>query len=690
MDITSIDTRIGTQSNYEFSHGNTLPLTGEPFSMNYLSVQTTSSKNSWWFNPEDHTFAGIKLTHQPSPWIGDFQTFLFRFKTRDINNLTQIDDYLPTKAIFRPDLISVNIVNQEIKVRATSNKLGGVLDIYNFSTNSLKLIIQGKKLKKLKNSNSYFVFKTQNFTEAEDSSFSMWTAISGSELIFEKEITDNNETALIFSLPKHAQIKFATSFISSDQAIFNLSNQKDFYNTQNNTQNNWNNIFKKIEIEDSQIPKVKTFYENLYRSFLFPMQFYEVTPHKKAVHYSTALKKVTTGKMFTNVGFWDVYRSSFPLFSLLYPKLYSDFLEGFFNHYQETGFLPRWLSPDERGMMPGTMLDVLIADAVTKNISLPHLKEYYAALVKGAETSSKNTKYGREGLEDYKQLGYVSTDYPESVNKTLDYAYSDWAISIIAQKLHHLHDAKYYAKRSLNYQNLFDKDTGLMRPKNKDGKFMNNFKPQNWGEGFTEGGAWQNSFNVYQDIPGLIKLYGSKQKFVKQLIKLVNQSPLYHQGSYGQTIHEMREMAAQPFGQLAISNQPSFHLCYLFALAGYPHYTELLVRQLLTSFSSGFKAYPGDEDNGSMSAWYLWSTLGLYPQAPGTGKYVFGIPSFDYVKINLPNKKSLTLLSENNDPTHQFVQNRYFNTKELSSEEISHQELMDGGLLKTKLSLLPE
>ncbi|CCI82552.1 GH92 family glycosyl hydrolase [Lactobacillus hominis] len=687
MDVASIDTRVGTESKYEFSHGNTLPLTGQSFSMNYLSVQTSTHEDSWWFNPQDHTFAGLRLTHQPSPWIGDFQHFLFRFKT-DVNfDLKQIDDYNPNKAIFRPDLIALDSLNQQIKVMATASKIGGVLRAFNYSQDQLKLIIQGEKLSFVRFKDDTLIFKTNNFSACADPNFTMWVAVSCKHMKFEAEQTVDKQNALILSIPNKNQIRFATSFISEFQVKTNLSRIGNFDTVQQATIKDWNNLLSKINIQDSQKEKVLTFYENFYRSFLFPMQFYELDENNSPVHYSTALKKAIKGKMFTNVGFWDVYRSSFPLYSLLCPDKYSEFLEGFFNSYQETGFLPRWLSPDERGMMPGTMLDVIIADAAVKGIKVANLEKYYDAMVKGAETSSKDAKYGREGLEEYKKLGYVSSNYPESVNKTLDYAYSDWAISILAKILGKDEQAKYYSKRALNYQNLFNKKVGLMTPKDAHGNFVKNFKDTDWGNGFTEGSAWQNSFNVYQDLPGLIKLYGNNKNFIQTLLKLVNQPPKYGIGSYGQTIHEMREMVAQPFGQLAISNQPSFHLCYLFALAGKPHYTELLVRQLLSSFNSSFKGYPGDEDNGSMGAWYVWSALGLYPQAPGSGKYVFGIPLFDFASIKLPNGKKLEMLNENNDQTHQFVAGRNFNDQKCS-QEISHQELLEGGLLTTKLTLL--
>lgn len=419
------------------------------------------------------------------------------------------------------------------------------------------------------------------------------------------------------------------------------------------------------------------------------MQFYEDSPEGQSIHYSTTQKKILPGKMFTNIGFWDVYRTNFPLYSLLIPQKYAEFLDGFFNSYQETGYLPRWLSPDERGMMPGTMLDVIIADAAVKEIITDKLPQYFAAMIKGAETSSQDSKYGREGLEEYRKLGYVSNNYPESVNKTLDYAYSDWAISVVAKLLHKQKYEAYYAKRSQNYQNLFNKEVGLMTPKNPKGNFIKDFNDLDWGKGFTEGSAWQNSFNVFQDIPGLIKLYGSKEKFIDKLVTLVNQSPLYNTGSYGQVIHEMREMAAQPFGQLAISNQPSFHLPYLFALVGKPHYTELLVKQMLTAFTSSPEGYPGDEDNGSMGSWYLWSALGLYPDAAGKGDYIYGIPLFDDVTIYLENGNQINLSVQDNQPTKLFVASRKFNGH-ICKQTISHHALLAGGELNVKLSTLPQ
>lgn len=684
MHLTDIDTRVGSKSRYEFSHGNTLPLTGVPFGMNYLAVATTNQDTSWWFNPDIPYFAGLRLTHQPSPWIGDFQSFTMRFKTR---NDLELDDYRPKEAIFQPDLIQLTSLSQQLLIRATNERFGGKIQLTNFSQRTSKLIIEGKNLQLLTNDEHEIIFTSNNFAASEDPNFTMYVALHGDFGSIKLATTDLKQ--IIVELTDN-QITYATSFISKDQARYNLSKLVllSFDKLHQQVVREWEEKLNLIKVYDHDQIKVKTFYTNLYRSLLFPTQFYEVTPEGKELHYSTIKKRTLAGKMYTNIGFWDVYRTNFPLYSLLLPKEFHDFLVGFLNSSKETGYLPRWLSPDERGMMPGTMLDVLVADAAVKGLADDLLDDYLAGMLKGAESSSKDSKYGREGLEEYKQLGYVSNNYPESVNKTLDYAYSDWAIGQVLVKLGRQVEAKNYFKRALNYQNLFNPKIGLMNPKDDQGNFVS-INSTDWGNGFTEGSSWQNSFNVFQDIPGLINLYGSKAAFIRQLAKLVNQPALYQVGSYGQVIHEMREMTSQPFGQLAISNQPSFHLPYLFALAGASHQTEILVKQLCTSFKPTFDGYPGDEDNGSMASWYLFSSLGFYPAAPGTGSYIFGIPSFDYVEIALPNGKLLNLITENNNEVNNYVAKRTFNGIN-TAETISQTDLLAGGTLITSLELLPE
>ena len=689
MKLTTIDTRLGTDSTFAFSNGNTLPLTGVPFAMNYLSVQTTPEETSWWFNPQAHTYCGIRLTHQPSPWIGDFQHFTMQaqsFKSAEPS------DYDATKATFAPHLITIQDITQNILTQACATTYGGCLQFQSIDQNAMFLKITAPKMQIHSFTKSNLCLSFQNFADCEDPEFTMYLslALPASSDLSELAIVDD---CLFIPLNcNQTQVYFATSFISEQQATLNLKPllKQNFEELCAQSQQAWQEKLAVVEIYDQNQKNVSTFYHNLYRALLYPMRFYEIDQNNKEIHYNTKKRCVASGKLFTNNGFWDTYKTSFPLYSLLWPKQYAQFLEGFLNSYHETGFLPRWLSPDERGMMPGTMIDAIIADACVKEIAPELMPEFLEAMIHGAETISDDPKYGREGLAEYLQLGYVPCDIHESVNKTLDYAYSDWLISVVANKLGQTEIAQKYQQRSQNYRNLFDPKHNLMHPKDREGNFTADYQSTTWGCGFTEGSAWQNSFAVYQDFPGLIELSGGNAKFAQTLDQLVNQDARYQVGSYNMTIHEMREMAAQPFGQLAISNQPSFHLPYLFALCDQASKTQILVKQLLTTcFDDGFKGYPGDEDNGSMSSWYLFSSLGFYPVTPGSGEYVLGIPLFDKVVLHLPNEQTLCLQAYNNYPSNNFVDYHRLDGQTITTT-ISHQALLNAKQLEVRLQPLPK
>lgn len=689
MNITQIDTRLGTDSTFAFSNGNTLPLTGMPFAMNYLSVQTTPEETSWWFNPNAHTYCGIRLTHQPSPWIGDFQHFTMQAQTK---LSAEPSDYDATKAHFAPHFLHIQDITQNVLTQACATTYGGCLQFSALNQEKLWFKLSAPKMQVIGTDASTLLVSFKNFADCEDPDFTMFTAfkLPTSATLDTLEIKD--DTLYVTLNCVACEIHFATSFISTTQASLNLKRiaADDFETLCNQSLQAWNEKFSVVEISDNNHKNVSTFYHNLYRALLYPTRFYELDEQQQPIHYNTKDKKVASGKLFTNNGFWDTYKTSFPLYSLLWPNQYAEFLEGFLNSYRETGFLPRWLSPDERGMMPGTMIDALIADACVKGIATDLMPEFLEAMIHGAETISDDPKYGREGLAEYLKLGYVPCDIHESVNKTLDYAYSDWLISVVANKLGKQDIAQKYQKRSQNYRNLFDKEHNLMHPKDRNGNFTSDYESITWGCGFTEGSAWQNSFAVYQDFPGLIELSGGNQKFAQTLHQLVNQDARYNVGSYNMTIHEMREMAAQPFGQLAISNQPSFHLPYLFALCQEPASTQLLVKQLLTTcFDDGFTGYPGDEDNGSMSSWYLFSSLGFYPVTPGLGQYILGIPLFDKVVLHLANEQTLCLQTYNNYPSNNFVDYYRLDGQEITTT-IKHEDLIKAKKLEVRLQVLPK
>src|SRR5699024_5953948 len=368
-------------------------------------------------------------------------------------------------------------------------------------------------------------------------------------------------------------------------------------------------------------------------------------------------EEIKGSKLFTNNGYWDTYKTVYPLFSLIIPDKYQDVLEGIEHFYKESGHLPKWLSPDERGLMPGTLVNAVIADAAVKGLLDEEKMEFFLeALIQEATVAPTDSKFGRRGVKEMLKYGYVTNEELENVNQTQDNAYSDFCIRQIAKTLNHNEVKEDFEEKALNYRNLYDSDTGFMRGKDEEGNFSEDFIPEDWGFDYTEGSAWQNGLAIFHNFQDYIELMGGKDRFLEHLTNLANEDPYFEIGNYGMEIHEMSELAVADFGQIAISNQPSFHLPYLFNYVGKPEYNQLLVKQLCThAFTTEFDGYPGDEDNGSMSGWYIFSMLGFYPVTPGTTEYVLGIPQFDKSTIHLPDGKEFIITTKNNHHKHNFI-----------------------------------
>jgi len=703
MQVSQIDTRQGTNNTADFSHGNTLPYTGVPFGMNYFVPQTTFEDTSWYFSPTSHQFAGIKITHQPSPWIGDFSAFTLSSATGRIDlsskSFDQVGSYRPDEAIFNPHQISIYDQRYEVRTQVAPTEYGAIFK-YSFDRNEPKIIdhIPKKGQFKLNADQDELDLLVQNFDAHFNDDFKFYA-----KLKFDRKIqstvtmhqTDPDYDSMILSFEDTDEINvhMVTSFISFDQATVALNrlNDSNFEDVKKTAQDSWQHYLDLVDVTDRKRTKVSTFYHCLYRIFLFPQKCYEIDENDEPIHYDLYNNEVKTGYLYMNNGFWDTSKSVYPLFSLLAKDEYHQMLLGFYNSFLESGYLPKWLAPEERGMMPGSLIDAVIADASIKGIlTQDEMQQFLDAMLKSANVESSDERLGRVGMGDFNSYGYLPFDkYKESVNQTLDYTFSDFSISQVAKLVGNDELAAKYEKSALNYQNIFDPETGLMRPKDSEGEFKPDFDSISWGDDYTEGSSWQNSFAVYHDINGLKNLYSKSLTFEQTLIRLANQKPSFNVGGYGFQIHEMTEMSAIDFGQIAISNQPSFHLPYLFAYTDHPEYTQLLVKQLSNQFNDSIDGYPGDEDNGSMSAWYVFSCLGFYPVCPGSDEYVFGISQFDKIVLNIQGSKKFTIRSKRNYPQNQFVESRLLNGEKLSQRFIKQEQLTSGGELVSNLCLLP-
>ena len=688
--LETIDTRFGTASKHAFSRGNTLPYTGVPFGMNYFVPQTSDQEGSWFFDPHLPIFQGIRLTHQPSPWIGDYSWLLLTPVTGQLGGdslFHRQSSYDMDKASFQPHYLKIFSLRYQIETQLTptcygasirlKQKQGKALSLYLHATDELTVEQVDKRT---------LALRQEGKTETNKNPLILFTALQMNTDIL--AISQEGEDWRIDLADSHAEIQLATSFISPSQALLNLP-QQDFDSCKANAQADWENLLDRFDIiETGEVDR--TFFDHcLYRLFLFPQTFYEVNESGQAIHKDLATGTVKPGVLFSNNGFWDTFRTTFPLFALIIPEHYHRFLEGFLNSYRDTGFLPKWLAPDERGMMPGTLLDGIIADSACKDMAPDLEEEFLQAMLKTASKADPLGINGRHGLAQYQELGYLSTEHHESVSHTLDYTYSDFCIASCAEKLGKIEIAKTYKAASQNYRQLFDAETGYMRARNGQGNFHPDFSPYSWGRDYAECSAIQATLGVLHDIPGLIQLMGGKEAFSNYLLKTCQEAPLFETTGYGYEIHEMSEMATAPFGQLAISNQPSFHIPYLFRYCDYPDYTALLIKTLRQkAFHPSWEAYPGDEDNGSLSAWYIWSALGFYPTCPGKPSYDLGIPLFDHLRVYLAKEdKWLDIHAEQNHSHFNFVKECRLDTTLVST--IQHQDLLKAEQLTFILSWLP-
>ncbi|MEK4508317.1 GH92 family glycosyl hydrolase [Paenibacillus sp. FSL K6-2524] len=709
-----IDTRQGTNNKHSYSNGNTLPYTSVPFGMNHFVVQT-NNEGSWFFNPHDRVFQGIRLTHQPSPWMGDFAHFLMTPIADDKirgSVFSCQSSYRPEEATFKPHYVKVKQQRYNITTELVPTCYGASMQIqYNSKQQAgFVLNVKDKSEFHIDAANRKITGYVSNFAGCHDDQFRMYVSMSFShDIDLDASGYYNNEGELsnemtVSGMDQHVVIRFkdcekgtlnvklSTSFISIEQAELNLQRelQSSLAELKEQAALAWNHYLNKIQVTHSNEEYLRTFYTCLYRMFLFPQKFYELDANMEPIHYDTTARSVKKGVLYTNNGFWDTYKSVYPLYSIIAPQEYEEMLEGFLNSARETGFLPKWLSPDERGLMPGTLIDAVIADASAKGIGSHLMPELLDAMLNAATTQSEKDCYGRQGTLDYIKYGYVPNHYHESVNHTLDYAYSDYCISRVAEVLGKVDVAEHYRQSALNYKNIFDPETGFMRAKDQNGQFRDHFNDISWGLDYAEGSAWQSSFAVFQDFQGLIEAYGSEERFFDKITELCNKAPDFDVLGYGFEIHEMSEMAAVDFGQVAISNQPSFHIPYLFNYVGKPASSQVVIKQILTHlFNSGFDGFPGDEDNGSMSGWYVFSSMGFYPVCPGSNEYVLGIPLFDSVTIELPDGKHMQIHTDNNNPQSNFVTNVKLEGEEYTKLYITYDDIMEGKSLDFRLGLAP-
>lgn len=637
-----VNTKMGTKNTKRFSNGNVYPVIGLPHGMTSFSLQTRSYKGeeAWFYNPDDVSLEGIRLTHQPSPWIGDYGHMLFNVTDRSDYECADFwwSGYNNKTCLLMPHTLEVSLKRYFTELKLSPTQSGCVISLDSqlneYYFNILPYSCGTTEFVYCAETNTVLGYTTACTHDTPFDIKEYFVIGADKGFIFQKTSAGY---ALKF-VDKNVELKIATSFISYEQARTNYETElgnKSFDSVKSIALKHWEDTLSLIEVEGDEERK-KTFYTCLYRAMIFPRKFYETDKSGKNLHINNATGEIAEGVMYTDNGFWDTYRTVYPLLAIIQPKLYAEMVEGFYNIFLDTGWLPRWISPTEFACMPGTLIEAVFADAIVKEIVPKDFGlKLLDAMIKNAETDNPDIRFGRKEVGLYRRLGYVPKDkVHESVNETLDCCYGDFCIYAAAKHLGEYEIAERYQKYTHNYKNIFDAETGFMRGRNQHGEMSDGFDPIAWGGDYAEGGAWQSSFAVYHDIAGLDELYCGK--LCNKIDEMFARKPDYKVGGYKIEIHEMAEMAAAEFGQCAISNQPSFHIPYIYAELGEQAKTNYWVEQIVDkAFSCTEEGFPGDEDNGTTAAWYIFACMGFYPLCPGKAEYTPSKPLFDTVKINV-------------------------------------------------------
>ncbi len=707
--VDYVNPLVGTLSDFELSSGNTYPVISRPWGMNSWTPQTGKMGDGWQYTYSAKKIRGFKQTHQPSPWINDYGQFSVMPMVGD----SVIFDEDKRASWFshkveqaKPYSYSVYLADYDTEVEFAPSERAAAFSVKYGEQSTMQtrwLLVDafdgGSSLRQLdaytlvgisrKNSGGV----PSNFANYFVVRFTQPIAELKTQTTQDKQGLNHSMVAVRLNTEERAQTFYvASSFVSEEQALINL---KEVQGQSVKTvaeigRTEWNKLLGRIAVKGEE-QKSRTFYSNLYRCLLFPRRFYELNQRGDTIHYSPYNGKVERGYMYTDTGVWDTFRALFPLINLVYPEEGAKMQEGMLSAYRESGFFPEWASPGHRDCMVGNNSASVVVDAFLKGLGRVDTTELIKGLLKSTENRHSQVKStGRWGYEYYNKLGYIPCDVyiNESAARTLEYAYDDWCImQVLKRAKADSAQIQLFKKRSLNYRNLYDKSSGWMRGRTKQGDWEKPFSPYKWGGVFTEGNAIHYTWSVFHDVQGLIDLMGGDKAFINKLDTVFTMPPLFDNSYYGFTIHEIREMQIMNMGNYAHGNQPIQHMIYLYNYAGAPYKAQKRIREVMDRFySDAPDGYCGDEDNGQTSAWYVFSALGFYPVTPAHQEYVIGVPYFKEITLNLPSGKTVI---KTTDVAQTYIKQVERNGKPYKLNYIRYQDLLAGGLYTFHLSTKP-
>ncbi|MBO9625798.1 MAG: GH92 family glycosyl hydrolase [Microbacterium sp.] len=684
--VSYVDTRRGTNSTGGFSRGNNIPAAAWPNGFNFITPMTNADNSGTLYqyqrannSQNQPTLNGIGLSHEPSIWMGDRNSLAVMPAATGTPSSSLNDRKLTfshDNEIARPDIYSVAFDNGvRTDVTPTDH---GVIYRFGFTgaassvvidqlVNSSKLTVSGDTVTGWVDGGSGYPGRTRMFVYG---TFDRQPTASGATTTGDRNGTARY-AAFDTSTDRTVELRLATSFLSQDQAQHNYGLELDgvsFDTAHAAVQKEWNDRLGVVhDVKGATDAQLVTLYSSLYRLNLYPNSQFENTGSAANPVYKYASPvaatsgaatdtqtnaKIVDGKIYVNNGFWDTYRTAWPLYALLYPDVTEDLVDGFVQQYRDGGWIARWSSPGYADLMTGTSSDVAFAEAYLAGaLDTSTALEAYDAAVKNATVLPASNAVGRKGLAQSIFLGYTEASTHESASWGLEGFINDFGIAEMAKALaadpktpadrvaRLKEEATYFEARASHYVEMFNPDAGTFTSRNADGSWTTgaDFDKKAWGGAFTEASAWTFGYHAPHDVDGLAALYGGRQALLDNMHQfLTTREKADHSG-----IHEAREARDVRLGMLGMSNQIAHHIPYVLAEAGDPSGAQALIRDIEDRLFIGSdigQGYPGDEDNGEFSAWYVFSALGFYPLEVGSGNYTIGSPLFDGATVSIGGK----------------------------------------------------
>jgi predicted alpha-1,2-mannosidase len=705
----------GTNSSYEYSRGNNSPFVGLPHGVNYWPPQTGKNGDGWIYTYNAKTIRGFNESHQQYVWGGPGSGV---FSIMPVSGMLVVNEnkraaaFSHSQETGKPNYYAVTFDNGITAELSPTERCA----FFQFSfprTKEAYLILDGytgmsqvKIYPDQRKITGYVIngrgkFKNYFILQFNQSFVSSGTWENVKDIISNNKKEDEGKgigAYIQFKKGSKVQVKVTSSHISPDQAEVTLQKELGTFNSISQVKGAagklWNAELGKIVVEGGTEAQKKTFYSCLFQSNLFPLKAYEIDQNGNPHYFDPYEGKIYGGYNYSSIGFWDGFRTLFPLQNIINTAFEDRYMKSLLSSYEHNGFFPG------EGMIGNHIMSVL-ADAWAKGIHTFNpdsaLKYYFQTVT--SITTSKSQHIGRPNYKPYFIMGYIP--YPETAEetkpgitaKTLDhtttaqtlaYAYDDFCAYKLAKMTGNRFYEKIFEQFMYNYQNVFDSTDNFMKARYVDGKWDKQFNPYSWGGAFVEGNAWQWLWSVWHDEQGLINLMGGDKIFAAKLDSLFTEpSDSALSGGYGFMLHELSEAVNQKLGQYAGGNEPSFHIGYLYNYCGQPWKTQKFVRIAIDKlFNAGPDGYPGDLDGGTTAAWYVMSALGVYSVTPGCNQYVIGSPVFTKAIIRLENGREFIIQADNNNSENVYIQSATLNGKPYSHNWITHEDIIESGTLK--------